>query len=90
MKKICGECMHYLHGQLESPCGKGDKFCGYLIENKNCWEQKEGEAIGDTRKKLCPQCGKELPAAMFYKYQYTKDKLSVLCKVCKPYRRNKN
>lgn len=85
MNRICGECMHYRHGQLESPCEKGNKYCGYLIENKNCWEQEEGEAVGDTRKKVCPQCGKELPAAKFYRYPYSEDKLSALCKKCKPY-----
>ena len=85
MNRICGECMHYRLGQLENPCDKGNKTCGYLQENKNCWEQEEGEAIGDTRTKVCAKCGKELPAGMFYRYAYSKDKLSNLCKSCKPY-----
>lgn len=77
--------MHWKRGELENPCENGVKLCGYLHENKPCWEQEEGEAKGEDCTKVCAKCGKELPIKMFYKYNCSPDKLSALCKVCKLY-----
>lgn len=85
MNKICGECAHYLHGQLENPCAKGNRFVGYLLENKVCWESKEGESDEATATKVCAKCGKELSVKMFYKTKLTPDHLTNVCKLCKPH-----
>lgn len=90
MNRICGECMHWKRGELENPCENGIKLCGYLHEDKPCWEQEEGQAVGDDRTKVCAKCGKELPVSMFYRYIFSADKLSALCKVCKPYKGKKS
>lgn len=38
--KICCNCHHYRLGQLESPCKKGNRHCGYLHEGCNSWKRK--------------------------------------------------
>lgn len=85
MDKICGECAHYLHGQLENPCAKGNRFVGYLLENKVCWESKEEESLEETATKVCAKCGMELPIKMFYSTRTTADHLTNVCKLCKPH-----
>lgn len=85
MIRICGECFHYKQGELENPCQKGNRFCGYLLENKPCWESREGESQEDSMTKVCAHCGKKLPLKMFYQTRYTKDNLTAVCKLCKPY-----
>ena len=85
MEKICGKCFHYRPKDLENPCAKGNKYCGYLIENKPCWEENEGDIDEDSVMKLCVKCGQLLPLKMFYKTKKTKDKYSNLCRTCKPY-----
>lgn len=92
MNNICGECFHYKQGEIENPCQRGNKFCGYLIENKPCWEEREGESGFNGTTKVCINCGKELPVKMFYKTKHTEDNLTPICKLCKPYQyyRNKN
>ena len=84
MTNICGECMHYKTGHLENPCDKNNRFCGYLKEMP-CFEEREGESIEHTLTKVCAKCGQERPVSMFYKTRTTEDKLSNLCKICKPY-----
>lgn len=85
MNRICGECCHYREGNLENPCDKGNKYCGYLIEGKTCWEAREGEADTDSLTKVCSRCGKILPLKMFYKTRLTNDKLTAECKICNPH-----
>lgn len=93
MERICGECTNYLHGQTENPCAKGNRYVGYLQQNKTCWEKTKGEVNEDSVTKICAKCGKAQPIKLFYKTKRTKDKLSNVCKVCKPYegkRKRKN
>lgn len=85
MNKICGECLHYRHGDLETPCEKGNRFCGYLRENMSCWESKEEESAEATATKVCAKCGKELSVKMFYKTRNTPDNLTNVCKLCNPH-----
>lgn len=84
MERICGECIHYIHGQIENPCGKGNRFVGYLQENKHCWERAEGEADEDLVTKRCNKCGRELPLKMFFLTRRTPDGHTNVCKECKP------
>lgn len=74
--KICGNCVHYMSGQLENPCAKNPKYVGYLREGCGSWSETEEEyRIIKTR--VCNKCGKELPMIMFTRNSF-------LCKNCKP------
>lgn len=84
MKRICGECALYRHGDIENPCEKGDRYCGYLLENKPCWKAREDDEV-DEATKVCAKCGRELPISEFYKTKRTKDNLSNVCKICMPH-----
>lgn len=77
--------MHYRHGDMDTPCGKGSRFCGYLRENMSCWESEEEESAEATATKVCAKCGKKLPVKMFYKTRNTPDNLTNVCKLCNPH-----
>lgn len=85
MERICGECAYYRHEDLESPCERGSRSCGFLKENLPCFTPSENEGKIETKEltKVCGKCGQALPLKMFRKTRKTLDGYSVLCKKCK-------
>ena len=77
--KLCYNCIHYLHGQLENPCAKGMSKVGYLQPGCWRWESENGKGIEMTTKK-CSICGevKEIE-----KFGITKGRYNHYCKACR-------
>ena len=87
--KICCNCIHYLHGQLDNPCAKGVSSVGYLNEGCWRWKSKNGESIEMPTKK-CGICGEVLTIDNFYKKKKTPDGLSFACKKCRSWKEARN
>lgn len=83
--KLCCNCIHYLHGQLETPCAKNVNSVGYLKEGCWRWQSEKGEREIPTKK--CSICGevKEID-----KFGITKGRYNHYCNACrKIYRESK-
>ena len=83
--KLCCNCIHYLHGQLENPCVKEVSSVGYLKEGCWRWQSEKGEREIPTKK--CSICGevKEIE-----KFGITKGRYNHYCNACrKIYRESK-
>jgi hypothetical protein len=79
--KVCCECKHYLHGQLENPCELNNKYVGYL--RPACWEFKADNGQEDVvTTKRCKMCGKVYSYDNFWKDCRQPDKHSPYCKEC--------
>ena len=78
---LCCECVHYIHGQLETPCVKGEKKVGYLKQGCWRWQAEESEE-NQVPLKGCRVCGKLLPITEFYAYPYSRDGRRYECKNC--------
>ena len=76
--KLCCNCIHYLHGQLESPCAKQMRSVGYL--QPGCWRWEREENQAETPTKTCSICGetKEITEFVSDKGRYTH-----YCKACR-------
>mgnify|MGYP003288272405 CR=1 FL=1 len=86
--KYCSDCIHYRHGQTENSCARGGRFYGYL--HPPCYHFAEGkEGDEDAPVKVCIKCGRKLPADAFYFNRWNKDRLSDVCKECKPFKYRK-
>lgn len=85
MERICGECAYYKHGELELPCERGSRSCGFLKENLPCFIPRDNAEKVEVKEqtKICGKCGQALPLKMFRKTKSTPDGYSVLCKKCK-------
>lgn len=80
--KLCCNCIHYLHGQLENPCAKGAKSVGYLKEG--CWRwQTDKEEEKEMPTMYCPECQQYLGIDKFYKI---KGKCQPICRKCLPWK----
>ena len=75
--KLCCNCIHYIHGQLENPCAKNSSYVGYLREGCWRWKAERGEEV--VYMKQCSRCGEMLPITQFAKY---KKAYTDLCKSC--------
>lgn len=77
--RLCCDCVHYLHGQLENPCAKGMKCVGYL--KQGCWMFKAEGEEDTVLKRKCSICGefKDITSFVYSKGEYQK-----YCRVCKP------
>lgn len=83
MEKLCCNCVHYKHGQLENPCNAGNTKVGYL--KKGCWKWSRDEnEEKEVPTKVCEKCGQVLPITQFYKYKWGKlrDGYTDVCKDC--------
>ena len=76
--RLCCNCIHYLHGQLENPCAKGMSKVGYLQPGCWRWQSEKGEREMPTKK--CSICGevKEIE-----KFTIAKGKVQDYCKACR-------
>lgn len=85
MERICGECANYKHGDLEYPCERGSRSCGFLKENLPCFIPMDPAENGNRKEqtKVCGKCGQALPLKIFRKTKSTPDGYSVLCRICK-------
>lgn len=86
--KLCCNCAHYMHGQIESPCAKGMRQVGYL--RQGCWRwQTDKEEEKEMPTMFCPECGQHLPLEKFYQL---KGEYLPICRKCLPWdkRRKKN
>lgn len=81
MTGLCCDCIYYKHGVLENPCERGNAKCGYLKEG--CWQWSKVVEEREMPTKRCAQCHEVLPIKEFYKYPWSPDKLSYICKACK-------
>lgn len=81
--RICCNCIHYLHGQLESPCAKDNPNVGYLHEGCWRWQSEKGELVIPT--KQCSVCGEVKPINKFVRF---KDKYKSFCIECNKARLN--
>ena len=77
--KICCNCIHYLHGQLENPCAKGMHKVGYLQPGCWRWESENGKGVEMPTKK-CSICGEVKEITEFV---YDKGKYTHYCKACR-------
>ena len=81
VQKICCYCIHYRHGDLEDPCAKGQKKCGYLHVGCWRWQSESGKEI-EMPTKVCSICGKELTIDKFYVDSTKPGGYSPACKKC--------
>lgn len=78
IEKYCGNCGHYLHGQIENPCPINSKYVGYLREGCPMWES-EGEHKEEERStRVCRKCGQVKHIREFSSPN------GFVCKVCRP------
>ena len=77
--KLCCNCIHYLHGQLENPCAKRMSKVGYLQPGCWRWESENGKGVEMPTKK-CSICGevKEIE-----KFGIDKGRYNHYCKACR-------
>ena len=75
--RLCCNCIHYLHGQLENPCAKGMSKVGYL--QPGCWRWAK-EKEGETPTKVCSICGHEKTLDAF---THAKGVIQPYCKACR-------
>lgn len=84
--RLCCDCIHYLHGQLENPCAKGHTKVGYLLEGCWRWQSKDGTEVEMPTRK-CSIYGevKEID-----KFGIDKGRYNHYCKACRAkYRESK-
>lgn len=79
--RVCCDCVHYQHGNLEDPCRLGDRYAGYLRSGCFRWKSYSNESV-EIQKKVCAKCGQEKPITDFGTCRKTVDKLNKLCRVC--------
>jgi len=77
--KLCCNCIHYLHGQLENPCAKGMSKVGYLQPGCWRWESENGKGV-EMPTKVCSICGQEKTLDDF---THAKGVIQPYCKACR-------
>lgn len=83
--KVCCDCIHYRHGDINDPCEKGQKKCGYLHVGCWMWKSENGKDV-EMPTKVCSICGQELTIDHFYKEVKKPGGYSSACKSCFSYK----
>lgn len=83
--KVCCDCIHYRHGDINDPCEKGQKKCGYLHVGCWMWKSENGKDV-EMPTKVCSICGQELTIDHFYKEANKPGGYSSACKSCFSYK----
>lgn len=80
-KRYCCDCVHYIPGNMEDPCARGNRKCGYLYEGCWQWKSNQNEDI-ETPTKKCIICNETLTIDKFYKSSKTADGYTDTCRNC--------